>query len=109
MGIKIADQYSLLHIASGIIAYFWGISFNMWFIIHFMFEFIENTELGINFINTWLKNIWPGGKQYPDSIQNTISDTAFGLIGWLFAYMIDYYGNKFGWYEMHIARNKLSS
>lgn len=58
MGKYIFDQFFLLHFASGIIAYFWGISFNNWFIIHFLFEYFENTNYGMNIINK-IVTFWP--------------------------------------------------
>ena len=102
MGKYFFDQYSLLHYASGIVAYFWGISFKTWLIIHTLFEYIENTSFGIKFINTYL-TFWPGGKPKADSVINSyVGDTIFAAIGWLCAYYLDKMGNKFGWYNMHI-------
>lgn len=98
MGFGIVDQYSLLHIASGIVAYFWGISFKMWFIIHALFEIMENTNIGINFINIKLKGLWPGGKPTADAPINQVSDHVFSLIGWILAYYVDYYGRKYELY-----------
>ena len=43
MGIKFTDNFSLLHIASGIIIYYWGVSFWNWFILHLLYEYLENT------------------------------------------------------------------
>ena len=51
MGTKIVDQFSLLHFAVGIVVYFWDISLLLWFVLHTMFELIENTPQGIYFIN----------------------------------------------------------
>jgi hypothetical protein len=86
MGVDIIDKYSLLHFATGIIAYFWGIKFNNWFIIHLIFELIENSKLGIALINRL--PMWPGGKEYPDTIYNMIGDQTFGMLGWYLAYLI---------------------
>ena len=102
MGKNIIDQYSLLHFAVGIVVYFWGINLKTWTFLHILFEIIENTEYGIYFINTYFKNIWPGGKPYADSYINIISDNLFGLLGWYVAYLVDYYGNYAGLYERHI-------
>lgn len=82
------DQYSLLHLASGVIAYFYHIPLRYWIIIHLIFEILENTSTGIWFINTWL-TFWPGGKPYPDSLVNSISDNAFSTLGWLAAQYLD--------------------
>jgi hypothetical protein len=63
MGKYIFDQYFLLHFSSGIMAYFWGISFNNWFIIHFLFEYFENTSFGMNIINKMI-TFCPGEKLF---------------------------------------------
>ena len=95
------DQYSLLHFATGIIAYFIGINFWTWFAIHLFFEIVENTETGIDFINNNLK-FWPGGKPWPDAVINSVGDQIFAVLGWYIAYQLDTIGNKYGWYNKHI-------
>jgi hypothetical protein len=102
MGKNFIDQYSLLHLAVGIVVYFWGISITNWLLIHMAFEYIENTTYGIMVINTYLKGIWPGGKYYSDSFTNIISDNIFAIIGWALAYYIDKIGQKNNWYRSHI-------
>lgn len=102
MGINFMDQYSLLHFAVGIIVYFWGVSLPNWFIMHTLFELLENSNIGINIINTLFKDVWPGGKDYADSTLNTIGDGVFAILGWLFAWYVDYYGSKLGLYPIHI-------
>ena len=89
MGLRLFDQYSILHFAVGVLAYFWSISFFTIIIIHILFEFIENTSTGMNFINTYLIELWPGGKPYPDNILNSTTDTLFTGIGWLVSYQLD--------------------
>ena len=101
MGVNFIDQYSLLHFATGIIAYFWGISLINYTIIHILFEIIENTSHGMNFINNQFANIWPGGKPYSDSFINSTGDTIFGMLGWLVAYIVDYYGKKHNLYGIN--------
>jgi hypothetical protein len=98
MGLNLVDQYSLLHFATGIIFYFFGISLPGWAIIHVLFEAIENTSFGIDLINNYL-TFWPGGKPYPDSFINIIGDTIVGLLGWVIAYILDKYGEKYKWYK----------
>jgi hypothetical protein len=94
MGKNIFDQYTILHIASGITSYFWGVSLKIYFITHVIFEFLENTNEGIYFINNYF-TFWPGGKEEPDSLLNSISDVIFGCLGWYLAfYMDNYYKNK---------------
>ena len=89
MGNTLFDQYSLLHFSVGVVAYFWSVSFSMIMIIHILFEVIENTSFGMNLINTYFKRWWPGGKPYPDSLVNSISDTIFTGFGWLVSYQLD--------------------
>jgi len=101
MGLKFFDQYSLLHFAVGIVAYFWGLSLMTTTILHIIFEIIENTKYGMNFINNTI-TFWPGGKPKADSMINSIGDTLFTSVGWLCAYYLDKIGNKYGWYDKHI-------
>ena len=89
MGLRIFDQYSLLHFAAGIVAYFWSISLFITIVIHILFEFIENTSIGMDIINTYFIGLWPGGKTHPDSLLNRVSDTIFTGLGWLAAYQLD--------------------
>lgn len=99
MGLQLADQYSLLHFATGIIAYFWGISFWQWFFVHALFEITENTPFGIRVINMF--SYWPGGKPYADALINIIGDHFFAQIGWVCAYELDMIGSKQKWYVKH--------
>ena len=98
MGIYLFDQYTYLHFATGIIAYFFNISLVSWFLLHSVFELIENTNIGINIINTYIK-FWPGGKPYKDSFINSIGDTLGTIIGWISAYILDKYGKKYKLYK----------
>lgn len=91
---KIFNQYSLLHFASGIIAYFWGLPLLGWFIFHVIFEYVENTKIGMNFINTYIP-MWPGGKQSQESFaESMIGDNMCAVLGWVFASFVDK-GGKF--------------
>ena len=101
MGLILFDQYTYLHFASGIIAYFFNISILTWFVIHSLFEIIENNNIGINIINKYFK-FWPGGKPYPDSFINSIGDTIGTIIGWISAYLLDKYGSKYKLYKKHL-------
>ena len=89
MGLRAFDQYSLLHFAVGVVAYFWSFSFFIVIIVHILFEFVENTPVGMNFINTYFLQWWPGGKTHPDNLLNRTSDTIFTGLGWLLAYQLD--------------------
>jgi len=88
MGFKAFDQYSLLHFSMGVVAYFWSISLFVLIVIHIVFEYVENTQWGMNIINTYF-TMWPGGKPYPDNLLNQVSDVVFSAIGWLAAYYGD--------------------
>ena len=101
MGQYLFDQYTLLHFSVGIVAYFWGINLPTWAFGHILFEIIENTKLGMQFINNFLF-FWPGGKPKADSFLNILGDNIFGISGWLVARALDKFGVKMGWYPTHI-------
>jgi hypothetical protein len=84
MGIYFTDNFSLLHLASGIVAYYWGISFMAWFIVHAAFELIENTQAGMRVIR--LIKLWPGGKTHADSGLNSMGDQFYSCMGWIIAH-----------------------
>ena len=86
MGIHFTDKFSLLHFASGIVAYYWNVSFVSWFIMHLIFELVENTETGMHHIRK--VKFWPGGKTHPDSWVNSIGDQFYSVLGWLFAHCV---------------------
>lgn len=91
MGQSTFDQFSLLHFASGVMAYFWGLPFVWWIVIHIVFEYVENTKIGMHFINKYI-SMWPGGKKNPDSFMNSmIGDNISAALGWIFASMTDKY------------------
>jgi electron transfer flavoprotein alpha/beta subunit len=81
MGQSWFDEYSLLHFASGIVAFFWGLTFSTWFVLHALFEIVENTDIGRKFINEHI-TMWPGGKPSADSSSNMIGDQASAMLGW---------------------------
>ena len=103
MGNLLIDQYTYLHFASGIIAYFWNISLKNWVILHAFFEILENTKVGIKIINKLY--YWPGGKPYPDSLINILGDTIGATLGWLSAFYLDYLGNKYKWYDPTLIKS----
>lgn len=86
MGEYFTDKFSLLHFASGIIVYYWDMSFIMWFIVHGLFEILENTEKGMSYINKI--TIWPGGKEKKDNRINSVGDQVYALLGWILAHII---------------------
>lgn len=88
MGYQYFDKYTYLHFAVGIVAYFWNISLINWIILHTIFEFLENTQIGMNIINKYIV-FWPGGKQKKDTIINNIGDTFSTVFGWLSAYYLN--------------------
>jgi hypothetical protein len=89
MGIDFVDRYSLLHFAVGIVVYYFDIGLFEWFLIHTLFEIIENSKVGVKFINNYLIWFWPGGKDKADSVINSVGDVFFGLLGWIVAYLIN--------------------
>lgn len=101
MGYRYFDQYTYLHFAVGIVVYFWNISLINFVILHTIFEFLENTQMGMNIINQYIV-FWPGGKSKPDAITNNIGDTFGAVFGWLSAYYLDKLGNKYKLYDLHI-------
>jgi len=105
MGETIFDQYTYLHFASGIIAYFWGITLKQFIILHLIFEILENSPSGVKFINKYL-TFWPGGKPKSDSIINTLGDNIGSTLGWLSAYYLDQLGKKYKWYSPHLSNGK---
>jgi hypothetical protein len=88
MGLYAIDQFSLLHFAAGIIAYFWGLSALHTLVFHILFEWAENTKVGMKFINEQFP-LWPGGKPYADSLLNQFTDTVFTMIGWYLSQLTD--------------------
>lgn len=102
MGINFVDQYSLLHFASGIIAYFFNIRLPMWIFLHVLFEYSENTDTGMFVINKYFKDIWPGGKNYSDSLINSLGDTSFAVLGWMLACYADEIGSRYKLFDKHI-------
>jgi len=104
MGNLLIDQYTYLHFASGIIAYFWNISFKNWIMLHTIFEILENTNFGIKVINKFY--YWSSFKKsYPDSLINILGDTLGASLGWLTAFYLDYLGHKYKWYDPHLIKN----
>jgi hypothetical protein len=89
MGIFFTDKFSLLHLATGIVAYYWSISFVLWFSIHVLYEIIENTTWGMSLINRI--TLWPGGKNKADSLLNQLGDQFYALLGWLIAHVVSLY------------------
>lgn len=93
MGLYAIDQFSLLHFAAGIVAYFWGFSALHTLVFHILFEWSENTKLGMKFINEYFP-FWPGGKPYADSFINQVTDTVMTMIGWYVSQIADAYSSE---------------
>ena len=100
MGKNIIDQYSYLHFAVGIILFYWDIDIITAIILHTIFEIVENTKLGMHIINNYIY-FWPGGKPYPDSLVNCISDTVFFILGWISALLINKLSNNLKLYNKY--------
>jgi len=101
MGKYIFDQYTFLHFSVGVVVYYWGIDLKTWFFFHLLFEILENTPIGMNFINNYFP-FWPGGKPESDSLINILGDNIGGILGWIVARYLDSYGVSMGWYPGHI-------
>jgi hypothetical protein len=84
MGFSFYDQYSLLHFATGVVAFFWGLSIETWIVLNIIFEITENSQIGYKLIKDRIKE-WPGSKPSPDSKINSVMDIIFGIIGYLVA------------------------
>ena len=87
MGNLLFDRYSYLHFAVGVVLYFWELSLTHLILLHILFEFGENTQLGMKLINRM--SIWPGGKPTADSLLNSFGDILSSILGWLSVYYLD--------------------
>ncbi len=103
MGQYFLDQYSLLHFATGVIFYFWGVSAKSTFIIHTLFELFENTSYGMYFINHYIK-FWPGGKPFSDSFINSFGDTVFTMVGFYVAQYVSHLSLKYNFYNQSLKQ-----
>ena len=93
MGYRFIDQYSYLHFVVGATIFYWNISLFHWFLLHTLFEIVENTSTGIYIINNYI-TFWPGGKPKADTLINNLGDTVFAILGWLSALLITSQGEK---------------
>ena len=96
MGNQLLDQYSILHYATGVIAFFWGVPPLYFFLAHVAFEVVENTGPGMAFINKF--GYWPGGKPRVDTFANIVGDNLAALLGYYCAYKLDDWGKTYKWY-----------
>ena len=83
MGYYFIDKYSLLLFSFGILWNYFGLDLISLIILHILFEYFENTKIGMRFINNYF-TLWPGGKEHPDSLVNSVSDVLFSVLGWIF-------------------------
>ena len=83
MGYYIFDKFSLLHFSVGVLWNYYGLDLVSLIVLHIIFEAFENTSVGMAFINKYFK-LWPGGKEHADSLLNSLSDTFFSALGWIF-------------------------
>ena len=104
MGYRLFDQYSVLHLAVGIVAYFWNVAFWPAFGIHMAFEIFENTKAGMRIINDYFVGTsfltWPGRKDNSDSLRNIIGDNIAFIAGYQLALFLDKMGKKNNWYHL---------
>ena len=82
MGQYFLDKYSILHFVTGILWHYMGFDILSLFILHTIFEIVENSKIGTHIINTYFK-IWPGGKSSTDTLLNIIGDILISLVGWI--------------------------
>lgn len=80
MGYAFTDKYSFLHFCTGAVVYYWNVSFATWFVLHLIFEYLENTAFGMYIINHF--TMWPGGKSFTDAIINRVGDQVYAMLGW---------------------------
>jgi len=87
MGTEIIDNFSIVHVASGVFLYFWGFTLFQSTMIHIGFELLENTKPIMKLTNEtgW----WPGGKPEPNHFANMVGDTLFCILGWIISRVID--------------------
>lgn len=83
------DQYSLFHLAIGVVMYFWSLPFLSFILFNLALEYAEKTSTGMNLKNTYLRGWWPGGKSVPTTFLARLSDVASMLIGIAVSYGID--------------------
>lgn len=88
MGKRAFDRFSLLHFATGIIAYHWSVPLVGWVIANIIFEIVENTITGVLIIRKYM-HYWPGGKPAQDGIVNSTMDIISGIVGWWLAHYTD--------------------
>lgn len=81
MGKGIFDIYTFYHFSAGLIAGVTPLSLQHWIILNIIFELIENRPLGMRMLQKI--SFWPGGKNTPDSLQNSISDIIAATIGYI--------------------------
>jgi hypothetical protein len=103
MGVRFADQYSILHGAVGVVLYFWSVPFLLSLVLHTVFEVLENTKSGMSFINRYFVGSgpfqWPGGKEFADTPLNMFGDTVWFSLGWGVAYWLDALGTRYRWHR----------
>ena len=86
MGYAFTDKYSFLHFCTGAVVYYWNVSFAVWFVAHFLFEYFENTEFGMYVINHF--TMWPGGKGFSDGMINRVGYHVYAMLGWYASHVI---------------------
>ena len=76
------DQYSVLHFATGVTAYFWGVGPWVWVLGHLAWEGFENSGVGLKLVNRFWH--WPGrkGPMKQDTLANTIGDNISAQAGY---------------------------
>ena len=99
---QILDQYSYLHFASGVTAYFVGFRLKTWFIIHLGVDLLENSPPGIYLIKKYLYYFWRP-REGSDPAWNIVADNVLALVGWISAYYLETWCHERG-YGMNRAK-----
>ena len=96
---KIFDNYTYLHFAAGIIAYYWGFTLLEWTVFHLFLDIFERTDFGKKVLHFFIR-IWPGrDDNLLESYYNVFGDSASAVLGWLSAYLLDIMLQKIGLYQ----------
>ena len=96
---KIIDRNTYLHFAAGIIAYYWGFTLIDWLILHILLDLFQRTKLGKKVTKIFAR-IWPEPSDLSsETYLNVLGDSAFAVLGWVSAYLLDKFLQKIGMYK----------
>lgn len=84
------DQFSYLHFASGITAYFFGFKLKNWMLLHLAFDIFDNSNWGIQFVQKYVSFL-KQPRYGSDPPLNIIVDNIISVLGWVSAYYLVQY------------------